>query len=80
MNWTEPKPPTKGESYYNHVKCDTPIGLLYIKWTSWKDNPSYSVMLEDTWITDGISLEDAKSLAESYIDKVIDELIEIRNR
>ena len=70
MNWTEPKPPTDGESYYDHVKCETPLGLIKIEWKSWKESPSYDVSLDDNWIGQENSLKEAKKLALDYLTVV----------
>lgn len=76
MKWTEPKPPTKGESYYDHCTSDTPLGVFKIEWKSWKDSPSYDVMLNDDWICTEYSLEDAKKLARFYIEETHRQLTE----
>ena len=70
MNWTEPKPPTDGESCYDHVKCETPLGLIKIEWKSWKESPSYDVSLDDNWIGQEYSLKEAKKLSLDYLTVV----------
>jgi len=70
MNWTEPKSPTDGESYYDHVKCVSPLGLIKIEWKSWKESPSYDVSLDDNWIGQENSLKEAKKLALDYLTVV----------
>lgn len=72
MNWTEPKPPTKDVSYYDHTTCKTPLGTCIIEWKSWKQDPDYSVQIGDNYIGTEYSLDDAKQLAVDY-------LINIRN-
>lgn len=67
MKWTEPKPPTEGVSYYNHTICETPLGKLTIEWKSWKETPSYDVMIEDEWICCEYSLENAKEKSLNFI-------------
>lgn len=74
MNWTEPKPPTLGVSYYDHVKLDTPLGLCLIEWKSWKDLDTYSVVIGDYYITSESTLDDAKSSAIKYLQAKCDEL------
>lgn len=74
MNWTEPKPPTEGESYYDHVKCDSPLGEIRIEWKSWKDQPDYSVEIAREYIGTEYSLEDAKNAAVQYLTKIHSEL------
>jgi len=80
MNWTEPKPPTKGESYYDHTICKTPLGELKIEWKSWKDSPSYDIDLNGEWIGSEYSLEDAKKVAEKFLVNKRDELSEYLNK
>lgn len=67
MNWTEPNPPTEGESYYDHTKLETPLGKFIIEWKSWKESPSYDIMLGADWIGCEYELEDAKQNAEYYL-------------
>lgn len=77
MNWTEPKPPTEGVSFYDHTICETPFGKLKIEWKSWKDNDSYTVILNDNdWIGAEYDLESAKELARKYLVKKHKELSE----
>jgi len=68
MNWTEPKPPTEGESNYDHVRLQTPLGEIIITWKSWKESPSYDIEIGfGEWIGCEYSLEDAKEKAETYL-------------
>lgn len=69
MNWTEPSKPIR-EIPYDHVTCETPLGLAIICWKSWKFSDSYSVEVGDTYVGEGIDLDDAKRIAKWYlIDK-----------
>jgi len=74
MNWTEPKPPTIDVSFYDHVKSETPLGELMIEWKSWKDSPSYDIMLNGDWIGVEYSLEEAKTAAFEHIKHVYNQL------
>lgn len=76
MIWTEPKPPTEGVSYYDHIICNTPLGDIIIDWKSWKDRPSYDVMLDAVWIGVEYDLEKAKEIAYNYLNKIYNELDE----
>lgn len=77
-NWTEPKNPTEGFSYYDHTICETPFGKLKIEWKSWKESPSYDVMLNDRdWVGVAYDLESAKELARNYLVKKHKELSEL---
>lgn len=67
MNWTEPNPPTKDVCPYDHVDCDTPLGLMRIDWKSWKESPSYDIELGDFWIGVEYDLDKAKEVAENYL-------------
>jgi hypothetical protein len=67
LKWSEPKPPTNNVSSYDHTICETPLGNIFIEWKSWKESPSYDVMLNGGWIGSEYSLEDAKKLVEKYL-------------
>ena len=69
MNWTEPKPPKRGESVYNHITCETPLGQAIIEWKGWKESDSYSVTIGSDYIGEGFDLEDAKIVAMKYLIK-----------
>ena len=79
MKWTDPKPPTEGESYYDHVRCETPLGEIFIEWKSWKEQPSFDVEFKGDyykWIGCEYSLDDAKKFGENYIKEVSNKLNE----
>lgn len=67
MNWTEPKPPTEGTSYYDHITTETPLGRAIIEWKSWKYSPSYSITIGDDYIDTEYDLEEAKILARNHL-------------
>ena len=67
MIWTDPKPPTANQSYYDHVTSETPLGKCIIEWKSWKENPSYDVEINNKWICCVYNLEEAKEAATSHI-------------
>ncbi len=68
MNWTEPKPPTDGVSYYNHTICETPIGKFIIEWKSWKENDSYDITKDsNVFVGYGDTLEEAKEIVKDYL-------------
>jgi len=67
MNWTEPKPPKQGISYYNYITCETPLGKAIIEWKSWKDNTSYDLEIDGKLIACEYSLDDAKEKALEYL-------------
>jgi len=74
MNWTENKPATEGVSHYDHTILESPIGKFIIEWKSWKEVPSYDVMLNDDWVGSEYDLEDAKNLAEKHLVDISDKL------
>lgn len=67
MEWTEPRPPALGVSYYDHVLCETPLGLVKIEWKSWKQSPDYGVLIENQYLGTEYDLEDAKEVARKYL-------------
>ena len=67
MNWTEPKPPTREVSFYDHTICETPLGKCLIEWKGWKESDSYSVNIGNEYIGEGYDLEDAKRLAKTWL-------------
>lgn len=67
MNWTEPKKPTEGVSYYDHVICETPLGECLIEWKGWKERDSYSVTIEGAYIGNGYDLGEAKIIAKEWL-------------
>lgn len=75
IEWTKPKPPTKGVSHYDHTICITPLGRLIIEWKSWKERPSYDIEIEGQWIGCEYNLEEAKGVAIKYIKDKSEELI-----
>ena len=74
MNWTEPKPPTEGISYYDHTIVETPLGTARIEWKSWKECPSYDIEIENIWVGCEYSLDEAKNATKEYLQKKLDEL------
>ena len=74
MKWTEPKPPTPNQSYYDHVTAETPLGKVRIEWKSWKEKPSYDVEINNEWILCVYSLKEAKEETIKYIKNKYDEL------
>lgn len=74
MNWSEPKPPINNVSYYDHVKLDTPLGEMMIEWKSWKNHPSYDIMLSGEYIGVEYDLEAAKLKASEHLKYIYTEL------
>jgi hypothetical protein len=71
LEWTEPKPPTKGESSYDHCQADTPIGQYEIMWQGWKDEPGFIIHLDGKYIASRYSLDDAKQTAASHFREIV---------
>jgi hypothetical protein len=74
MNWTEPKPPTEGVSYYDHVILRTPFGNFMIEWKGWKESPSYDIMFNNEYVGSECDLNDAKERSVEYLKQKYDEL------
>lgn len=79
MKWTEENKPNY-QIPYNHIVCPTPIGDITIEWKGWKERPSYDVMSDDKWLGSEYTLDNAKKLAEKYIDELIGNLVEFRKK
>lgn len=68
MNWTKPNKPTQDISRYDHVICETPLGIFKIEWKGWNANDGYSLTLDDNdWIGVEYDLRSAKTLARNYL-------------
>lgn len=68
MTWTELKPPTEGISFYDHVICETPLGVIKIEWKSWKEHPDYGIDLDGIqYIGTEFDLDSAKEMAKNYL-------------
>jgi len=76
MKWTEPTKATEGVSFYDHVIAETPIGRMIIEWKSWKDRPSYDVMINNDWVGVEYELEDAKAIGVEYLNNLLKKLTE----
>lgn len=74
MNWTEPRPPAREFSYYDHVICETPLGRALIEWKGWKESDTYSITIGGEYIGDGRDLDDAKNLAKEWLTNKRNEL------
>jgi hypothetical protein len=75
MKWTENKPPIEGISFYDHTISETPIGKMIIEWKSWKERPSYDIMLENEWIGVGDDVDEAKDIALNFIKEKSEKLV-----
>lgn len=76
MKWTEPTKSTEGVSFYDHVIAETPIGRMIIEWKSWKDQPSYDVMINNDWVGVEYNLDDAKQIGVDYLKEQLKKLTE----
>ena len=75
MKWTDINEPTEGISYYNHVLCDSPLGLIKIEWKGWKDRPSYDVEINGEWICQEYSLHEAKETTRKWLKDRAEEIL-----
>ena len=67
LPWSEISCPIDGVSYYDHITCNTSLGLLKIEWKSWKTNSSYDLFINDKWIGAEYEIENAKDLALKFL-------------
>lgn len=67
MKWSKESNPKEGVSHYNHTILETPIGEFIIEWKGWKEDPSYTIMLEGGYVTDVWDLLEAKKTVESFM-------------
>ncbi len=74
MNWTEIKPHGITGMI---IECETPLGLARIEWKSWKENPDYSISIDDIYRGTEYDLERAKSWAKEYLTMKYRELLEL---
>lgn len=75
MNWSPPLKPDGESRFYDYVSCSTPIGIMRIEWKSWKDDPDYTLSLDDEYISDSFTLEGAKDKALEYIIELRDSIV-----
>lgn len=74
-SWTNNEPPQEGVSNYYHTSLTTPLGKFLIEWKSWKDSPSYDIMLDDLWLGVEYDLLKAKEFVNTYMLEKCNELI-----
>jgi len=79
MKWTDNRKPTEGVSFYDHTKCETPIGTIMIEWKSWKDRPSYDIGINGEWIGCEYSLDEAKKTTHKWLKDKAEKLTAIVN-
>lgn len=71
LHWSDPSPPND-ECYYDHVEAMTPIGRFSIEWKSWKPHDAFMVYIwGEEVIGAGLSLDDAKVLAQEHFNKTV---------
>lgn len=73
MIWSKDSKPND-VSHYDHTICKTPLGDFIIEWKSWKESPSYDVMLNDEWIGNTYKIDDAKEMAKDHLVNIYNEL------
>lgn len=71
LEWSEPRPPTKGVSYYDHVTASTPLGDIQLEWKGWKDYDSPCGEMPWGELIIGTDLDDAKKSVQTAWDKMI---------
>jgi len=70
MTWTEQTNPND-ECHYTHTKTDTPLGVARIEWKDWKVDPSFSLFVNEEYITETYSLEDAKDALTKHLKDLL---------
>ncbi len=78
--WTEVSKPNE-ECRYDHVKAETPLGVILITWKSWKEDKEYVVdehpvkdVAFNIWEDD---LENTKRVCEEKLLEGILQLLEV---
>ena len=79
LKWSDPAPPKKGVSFYDHVIADTPLGPILLEWKSWKDHDPPCGQMPwgahrcDSFVI-GDTLEKAKDRAQLAWDGMVNEM------
>jgi len=79
MNWSEENEANE-DCPYNHVRLETPIGLISIEWKGWKEIKDYSIEIDNVYIGNAYTLEDAKVQAENFLIEKSNELLIFLNK
>ena len=75
LEWSEPRPPTKGICHYDHVVAATPLGDIRLEWKSWKECDSPSGAMPWGEFVIGGSLYEAKCEAQAAWDRMVARLL-----
>jgi len=75
LKWTEPKPPTEGVCFYDHVTCNTALGECWITWKSWKEHADFDVAIDDKIVGTAFTLDEAKAMAERHLRLKAEEIL-----
>lgn len=71
LEWSEPRPPTKGVSHYDHVVAVTPLGEIRLEWKGWKEYDSPCGEMPWGKFIVASDLDEAKQSAQEEWDKMI---------
>lgn len=74
IKWTELSGPIENVSYYDHVMLSTPIGNFTIEWKSWKESPTYDILIGTEYVGSEFDLESAKNRVLAYLKRKTNEL------
>jgi hypothetical protein len=74
MEWTEPTRPNQ-ECHYDHIECQTPLGLARIEWKGWKERDSPCVYLNGEYLDSAFDIAEAKEMIEHHLIKKRDDLV-----
>lgn len=69
LQWSTPRPPTKGVSHYDHVVAETPLGPIMLEWKSWKETDSPCGHMPWGEFIVALNLDDAKAEAQHAWDR-----------
>lgn len=75
LQWSEPRPPN-GESHYDHIVAEYPLGQYMIEWKSWQRATGYDLVLNFNRVGTYPTLEEAKVQAVEHVRKIAKQLQE----
>lgn len=75
LEWSDPKPPTKGISHYDHVTAETPLGQIMLEWKSWKEHDSPCGHMPWGEFIMGGDLDEAKVQAQNAWDRKVPQVV-----
>lgn len=78
LDWQGPFPPGQGTNkYYDSLEANTAFGVIDISWKGHKQFPSYDVCMDDDYVGNSFSLDDAKEIAVRHLKEKIASILEM---